>query len=671
MSLVDQGLYPMKSQQQNDVYDQLPSNSVGNDNEICFVLSTASYYQKVQGKWTLALALGGGGAVASVAGKTGAVTLVPADVSLGNVNNTADASKPVSTAQAAAIAAVTVASIGAIAASRIGAASGVAALDSGSKVPIAQVPTIPYANVSGTPVAMVASGGSHAGGLVPDPGATAGSAKYLREDGTWALIVPVGQAVAVDSFTAGGSDDTTALTNAIAYLNAAPNRAIAFTPNKIYTVSGLLTINGASNFSIFGNGATIKANNSYPVTSGNGLLFVENSSNGDIYELHTDGNRANRGTLSANLDSHNWEIFLSTKSIRFWGCKAQNGVCDNYNLNSSTTVSVLASLPTDIQFMYCQSTNAYRNNLSVVNSNRFRDYGGIYTGATGSAPQSGIDVEANNAHGVNSDLGNLDCRFYGTQSYNNAGQDFSFTTNSTVRAFDIMGSGGAAGGVVIGNANYVEINGITLDSYTATIANGVIAVNSGAGEVHIEKVRATNITTASQNLPVVNINGGAVGPITVRDVRGTACNCPLVYSGAAGAVIEDLNQNGANSGFMALIFGAGTILKRMIGVNVTGALYCAAANLELSDVSLLNPTLTGGQLFYMDTGSTGLVVRGVTVNQATAIPSGQLGFTFASPPAFASDIVFDVAGAPWTQAAAYTFSGGTTGSVFGAARPTL
>lgn len=45
------------------------------------------------------------GAVASVAGKTGAVTLVKADVGLANVDNTTDANKPVSTAQADAIAA--------------------------------------------------------------------------------------------------------------------------------------------------------------------------------------------------------------------------------------------------------------------------------------------------------------------------------------------------------------------------------------------------------------------------------------------------------------------------------------------------------------------------------------------------------------------------------------
>jgi hypothetical protein len=47
---------------------------------------------------------GGGGAVESVAGKTGVVVLEKADVGLGNVDNTADADKPVSTATATALA---------------------------------------------------------------------------------------------------------------------------------------------------------------------------------------------------------------------------------------------------------------------------------------------------------------------------------------------------------------------------------------------------------------------------------------------------------------------------------------------------------------------------------------------------------------------------------------
>ena len=57
---------------------------------------------------------GGGGAVTSVAGRVGDVTLVPADVSLGNVDNVSDANKPVSTAQATADTAVATAASSAL-----------------------------------------------------------------------------------------------------------------------------------------------------------------------------------------------------------------------------------------------------------------------------------------------------------------------------------------------------------------------------------------------------------------------------------------------------------------------------------------------------------------------------------------------------------------------------
>ena len=49
--------------------------------------------------------------------------------------------------------------------------------------------------------AFVASGASHAPGLVPDPGATAGATRYLREDGTW--FTPAGGGSGTPGGTAG------------------------------------------------------------------------------------------------------------------------------------------------------------------------------------------------------------------------------------------------------------------------------------------------------------------------------------------------------------------------------------------------------------------------------------------------------------------------------------
>ena len=58
------------------------------------------YYTKAQVDSAVA---GGGGAVSSVAGRTGAVILTKTDVGLGNIDNTTDASKPISTATQTAL----------------------------------------------------------------------------------------------------------------------------------------------------------------------------------------------------------------------------------------------------------------------------------------------------------------------------------------------------------------------------------------------------------------------------------------------------------------------------------------------------------------------------------------------------------------------------------------
>jgi len=62
-------------------------------------------YDASVAKWKNAVGGSGGGSVASVAGKTGVVTLVKADVGLDTVDNTSDAAKPVSTATQTALSA--------------------------------------------------------------------------------------------------------------------------------------------------------------------------------------------------------------------------------------------------------------------------------------------------------------------------------------------------------------------------------------------------------------------------------------------------------------------------------------------------------------------------------------------------------------------------------------
>lgn len=95
-----------------DVYISVPDATAGTTLEMTSLINQAPFPPVdeaqallLQMQTLLAGGGGGGGAVSSVAGKTGVVTLAKADVGLGNVDNTSDVNKPVSTAQAAAIAA--------------------------------------------------------------------------------------------------------------------------------------------------------------------------------------------------------------------------------------------------------------------------------------------------------------------------------------------------------------------------------------------------------------------------------------------------------------------------------------------------------------------------------------------------------------------------------------
>ena len=96
------------------------------------IISNGSVWQKIANV----------NAVNSVNGQTGIVVLTKSDVGLGNVDNTSDASKPVSTATTTALNLKEDKSAK-------GAVNGYAGLDATGKVPAAQLPTIPQGDVVG------------------------------------------------------------------------------------------------------------------------------------------------------------------------------------------------------------------------------------------------------------------------------------------------------------------------------------------------------------------------------------------------------------------------------------------------------------------------------------------------------------------------------------------
>lgn len=118
---------------------------------------------------------------------------------------------------------------------------------------------------------MVASGASHAAGLVPDPGVTGGATKFLREDATFA--VPAG---------GGGGGALTQIAQVIV-TSAQPTISFSSIPNT-FSCLQLVCMGRSANASseddlvIQMNGDT-GANYARTIILGNGLSVISNSSN--------------------------------------------------------------------------------------------------------------------------------------------------------------------------------------------------------------------------------------------------------------------------------------------------------------------------------------------------------------------------------------------------------
>lgn len=110
-----------------------------------------------------------------------------------------------------------------------------------------------------------ASGSSHAQGMVPDPGATAGTTHYLREDGTWAVL-PQGSASQIGVLQCG-----TGTTCASGVISAGPSISNTglIADYSFNAASGTVLTDNSGN----GNNGTL-GGTTLPTWTGTGLSFV-------------------------------------------------------------------------------------------------------------------------------------------------------------------------------------------------------------------------------------------------------------------------------------------------------------------------------------------------------------------------------------------------------------
>jgi MYXO-CTERM domain-containing protein len=208
----------------------------------------------------------------------------------------------------------------------------------------------------------------------------------------------VSQALRVEDHGAKGdgtTDDTAALRRAFAAL--ASGGQIVFQAGKTYLVSGSVAVTDKSNYTLFGNRATVKSANG--VGAVGPLLHLVRNRNVIWRDLTVLGNRANR-TCREGYGYHN--IALSNvKDFTFERIHSHDACTDGFYIYGSTTSGTdLATFSERGKFIDGQAFRNYRQGMSIINARDLEVIGGSYSFTLGTWPMAGIDIEPNPSSAV-------------------------------------------------------------------------------------------------------------------------------------------------------------------------------------------------------------------------------------------------------------------------------
>jgi len=307
----------------------------------------------------------------------------------------------------------------------------------------------------------------------------------LRSVTDVALAQPAIQSIDVREYGAKGdgtSDDTGPLKAA---LSAAGGKTLVFPPGTYLHTSSLSV---GSSTTITGYGAILKA--AAGASDDVMGLSLSGVSKINLLGLTYDGNRANR---VAGKSVSAFGIYIANSSeIILHDIKVLNSLWDGIEV-AYTNGSDPRTRSSRVLFRNVRVDNATRNGLSIDGVVDFTAIRSSFNNTTGSAPQDGIDVEADNGIIFNENIWFIECEAHG-----NAGNGITFAQfNKNGGVFRGQYSNNGAHGLAVNTAGapdnvavvawYPELRGNGKSAVSRLTPNGTIFYvdpTTGARRLH-------------------------------------------------------------------------------------------------------------------------------------------------------------------------------------------
>lgn len=318
----------------------------------------------------------------------------------------------------------------------------------------------------------------------------------------------------------GAADDTNTLLRCVNAL--ADGATIFLDKNQTYLLDdngaayATLTFSGLSNIQIEGNGATIKAKNGMSADNGTNLLYFVTCDHVMIRNLIVDGNRDNRSpsgektTYNLNFEDCDYFTLENVASI--------NSCIDGFYLNS-TDIDDPTTYCTNFVMTNCHANNNWRQGMSIINAYNVSVIGGEFTNTNGTAPQAGIDIEANSATSTSGEKVNKSIHIKGARFYGNAGTG-------------IVCSAQNQAGITIEGCEFYDNDGGACDiSSQTTFTSNYVHGHSASSLNALVQVSASTYANGS----IISKNR--------FESNSVAKPCIYTHSVASGIVISDNTAN--------------------------------------------------------------------------------------------------------------------------------